>query len=213
MGEGYGVVKTDVFLEHLRERWLAFTLSVAMFVIGTISGAITITAVTFHQRQDLIRYINTYFDSIMVGTLEAPPWQSVLWANFQVVAMVWLCGLLVFGVPAILILLLMRGFIIGFSVGFLVEEFGLRGFFFALSSIIPHNLLAVPALVGLSALSISFSLAVIFGARSRAVLRKSGSPITRFALHTIPYVGLMVLASLVEVFVTPVFIRAAQALF
>lgn len=206
-------MKNDVLLGHVRERWVAFVLAAAMFVVGTISGAITVTAITFHQRQDLIRYINTYFASVMVGTIEAPPWQSVLWANFQVVAVLWLCGLLVFGVPGVLILLLMRGFIIGFSVGFLVDEFGLRGFLFALSSIIPHNLLAVPALVGLSALSISFSFSVIFGVKSRALLRKSYSPITRFSLQAAPYVLLIILASLVEVFVTPVFIRAAQALF
>jgi len=206
-------VKNSVLLLHWRERWLALVLVAIMFVVGIVSGAITITAVTVPQRQDLVRYINTYFESIMVGTLVPATWQSVVWGNFQVVAILWLCGLLVFGAPGILLLLFLRGFIIGFSVGFLVEEFGIRGFLFALSSIIPHNLLAVPAMVGLGASGIAFSFAVIFGANQRTVQRRGGTSVAKFSLNTIPYIFLMVLACLIEVLITPVFIRVATALF
>ncbi|MBT9136108.1 MAG: Stage II sporulation protein M [Firmicutes bacterium] len=206
-------MKNSVWLLHWRERWLAFLLVAIMFIIGIVSGAITITAVTVPQRQDLVRYINTYFESIMVGTLVPATWQSVVWGNFQVVTILWLCGLLVFGAPGILLLLFLRGFVIGFSVGFLVEEFGIRGFLFALSSIIPHSLLAVPAMVGLGASGIAFSFAVIFGVNQRTVQRRGGASVAKFSLSTVPYIILMVLAGLIEVFITPVFIRVATALF
>ena len=162
------------FAEHIRQRWLSYAIACLVFVIGTVSGAITVKAVTFHQKQDLIGYINTYFETMMVGKLEAATWQSVVWMNFQTVVLMWLCGLIVFGVPVIIGLIFARGFVIGFSVGFLVDELGLKGFLFALASIIPHNLIVVPALVGLGALGISFSFSVIFGGRNRVGLdRKS----------------------------------------
>ena len=201
------------FAEHIRQRWLAYAISCLVFVIGTVSGAITLKAVTFHQKQDLIGYINTYFETMMVGKLEAATWQSVVWMNFQTVILMWLCGLIVFGVPVIIGLLFARGFVIGFSVGFLVDELGLKGFLFAMASIIPHNLIVIPALVGLGALGISFSFSVVFGGKHRVGLRRNSSPAVQYSVNTILFLLLMTAASLVEVFITPVFIKAALTLF
>ena len=201
------------FAEHIRQRWLSYAIACLVFVIGTVSGAITVKAVTFHQKQDLIGYINTYFETMMVGKLEAATWQSVVWMNFQTVVLMWLCGLIVFGVPVIIGLIFARGFVIGFSVGFLVDELGLKGFLFALASIIPHNLIVVPALVGLGALGISFSFSVIFGGRNRVGLRRGTSPAVHYSVNTLLFLLLMAAASLVEVFITPVFIKAALTLF
>jgi len=201
------------FAEYIRQRWLAFAIVGLVFVVGTISGAVTIRAVTFHQKQDLISYINTYFETMMVGKLEAASWQSVVWANFQMILLMWLCGLIVFGVPVVVGMVFARGFVIGFSVGFLVDELGLKGFLFAMASIIPHNLIAVPALVGLGALGLSFSFSVIFGSKVRSGLRRSASPAAQYSLNTLAYVVLIAAASLIEVFITPVFIKAALTLF
>lgn len=200
-------------LEHIRSRWLAYLLAVLVFVVGTIGGAVTVKAVSFHQKQDLISYLNTYFESMMVGKLEPASWQSVAWANIQTVLLLWLCGLVVFGVPGILVVLFARGFIVGFSVGFLVDELGLKGFLFALASVIPHNLVAVPALVGLGALGISFSLSVIFSNRRRIIARRGTSPAVQYSLNALVYAVLMLVASLIEVYITPVFIKAATTLF
>ncbi|KAF0197388.1 MAG: stage II sporulation protein M [Bacillota bacterium] len=201
------------FAEHIRQRWLAYAIACLVFVIGTVSGAVTVKAITFHQKQDLIGYINTYFETMMVGKLEAATWQSVVWMNFQTVVLMWLCGLIVFGVPVIIGLIFARGFVIGFSVGFLVDELGLKGFLFALASIIPHNLIVVPALVGLGALGICFSFSVIFGGKHRVGLRKNTSPAVQYSANTVLFLLLMAAASLVEVFITPVFIKAALTLF
>lgn len=199
--------------EHVRQRWLAYAIACLVFVIGTVSGAVTIKAVTFHQKQDLISYINTYFQTMMVGKLEAATWQSVVWMNFQTVILMWLCGLIVFGVPVLIGLIFARGFVIGFSVGFLVDELGIKGLLFALASIIPHNLITVPALVGLGALGISFSFSVIFGGKQRMALRRGTSPALQYSINTLLFFLLMAAASLVEVFITPVFIKAALTLF
>lgn len=199
--------------EHIRQRWLAYAIACLVLVIGTVSGAITVRAVTFHQKQDLIGYINTYFETMMVGKLEAATWQSVVWMNLQTVILMWLCGLIVFGVPVIIGIIFARGFVIGFSVGFLVDELGLKGFLFAMASIIPHNLVVVPALVGLGALGISFSFSVVFGSKNRAGLRRNTSPALQYTVNALLFLLLMAAASLVEVFITPVFIKAALTLF
>ncbi|MDP3487660.1 MAG: hypothetical protein Q8S19_06980, partial [Bacillota bacterium] len=66
----------------------------------------------------------------------------------------------------------------------------------------------------LGALGISFSFAVIFGGKNRLGLRsRSTSPAVQYSLNTIVFLLLMAAASLVEVFITPVFIKAALTLF
>ena len=201
-------------MEHIRQRWLAYSLSSLLLLVGILAGAIAIRTLSLPQKQDLIGYINQYFDSVLLGKFEPASWQSVVWANTQTVLFQLLCGLIVFGVPCILGYLFLKGFIIGFSVGFFVDEMGLRGLLFASASVVPHHLVAVPALLGLSAIALSFAFDSLAGRRRGLASRRGrSSAYGEYILHALPFVLLMTLASLVEVYITPVFIRAAVSLF
>lgn len=198
-------------LEHIRQHWFSYGLSCLLFLIGIVSGAVAVRTLSLPQKQDLLGYLNLYFDTVLLNKLDAVSWQSVVWGNTQTVLILLLCGLIVFGVPCILGYLFLKGFIIGFSVGFFVDEMGLRGFLFALASVIPHNVVAVPALIGLSAVALTFALSTISGRRSRMSRRRSA--LTDYAVNALPLILLMALASVIEVYITPVFIKAAVSIF
>jgi len=198
-------------MDHVRGRWLSYLIAIVTFVTGTIAGAVAVKAMPLEQQQDLMGYLNKYIDGILVGNVQPAAWQSVLSANLQLVGLLWICGLAVVGVVGILVVLFLRGFIIGFSVGFLVTEMGTRAILFAAASVLPHNLLAVPLLIASGALGIAFSLRMAFGQKTRG--SRDPHPVVPYSLSALVVACLMFVPSLLEAFVTPVFIKAVVNLF
>ena len=66
--------------------------------------------------------------------------------NIQLVFFLFFMGISVIGVPLALLLVFTRGFILGFSSGFLFQTMGLKGFVLTMTGIAPHNILFIPAL-------------------------------------------------------------------
>lgn len=197
-------------LDHCRERWLAYCIAVTAFVAGSVAGAVAVRAMPPKQQQDLMGYLDKYIEGILVGNIEPAAWQSVQIANLQAVAFLWLSGLIVVGVIGILAVLVLRGFVIGFSVGFLVVEMQAEGLLFAAAAILPHNLLAVPSLIVIGALGIAFSLRMAFGQKARGTRERR--PVAHYTVSVLLVALFIAVAGLIEAFVTPVFIRAIAAL-
>ncbi len=189
---------------------IAYVIATVAFTLGTIAGAVAVRAMPLKQQRDLMGYLDKYIEGILVGNIEPAAWQSVQIANLQSVAFLWLSGLVVVGVVGILVLLFMRGFVIGFSVGFLVVEMQLEGLLFAAASVLPHNLLGVPSLIVIGALGIAFSLRMAFGQKARGA--REPHPVLHYTLSVLLIAGVLTVSGLIEVFVTPVFIKAVAAL-
>lgn len=96
-------------------------------------------------------------------------WQRMV-ADGQFLALLWLLGVSVIGLPFIVIAMFLRSFSIGFSVGFTVIQFGWRGFLLASIAIFLHQLLSLTALVLASAIAIRFSMGVLRQAQPLPVL-------------------------------------------
>ncbi|MCG2963455.1 stage II sporulation protein M, partial [Escherichia coli] len=61
----------------------------------------------------------------------------------------------------VLILLFIKGMVIGFTVGFLVNRMGLSGFALSFVSVMPQNIFLIPAFLILTTASVAFSLKLI----------------------------------------------------
>ena len=93
---------------------------------------------------------------------------------------VWLLGVTVVGAPFVLVLDFLKGVLIGFSLGVLVQAYGWKGMLFALAAMVPGNLLVLPALLFASVSSVAFALHVF---RYR-LMQPSGSLREPLLAHT-----------------------------
>lgn len=75
--------------------------------------------------------------------------------------MLFVLGLSVIGLPAVWILLFLKGMVVGFSVGFIVNQLEMKGLFLAALSIAPQNLLVIPIYIVAGSLSMIFSLTLL----------------------------------------------------
>lgn len=116
--------------------------------------------------------------------------------------LIWLLGLTVVGMPFVLALDFIKGVLIGFTLGVLIQAYGWQGFLFALAAIAPGSLLILPALIIVSASAAAFTLHVI----KYRLLQPAGSLKEPFLAHTIAALTMLAAlwgGALTEAFITP----------
>ena len=149
--------------------------------------------------QELLEYF-----LIQVGTLKFSSMDLIRLSVFNdilLIVIIYLLGLTVIGMPIMLALIFSRGFILGFTVSFLLKEKAFQGILLASAAILPQNLLYIPALVAGGATALSFTM-VLFK-------RNFGSNI-KIGPVFLCYNGIMLTiltlamgSSLVEAYITP----------
>jgi stage II sporulation protein M len=130
--------------EYLHERIFLLVLVLILFLMGMIFGVLTAGVLDKHQQTDLMNYLNQGLHGQFVHN-QAYTRQIIL-TNIQMVFFLFFMGISVIGVPLALLLVFTRGFILGFSTGFLFQAMGIKGLIITMAGIVPHNLLFIPAL-------------------------------------------------------------------
>jgi len=157
------------------KRWLrgsAYTLEpylslyiflFVLFVIGVIFGAIMVGSLSFIQKQDLLFFVQQYFFTFteQSQSLSFRDIFSTFWTHGKYVTFIFLFGLSVIGLPIVWFLLFAKGVVIGFTVGFLVNQLTWEGFLLSIGSIAPQNLFIIPAYLLVVASSMIFSMHII----------------------------------------------------
>jgi len=135
-----------------------------LFVIGVSFGALAVNALGPAEKADLVDYVQVFLRGLgqKIGEIDSSVVfrQSAL-GHLKTAGLLWLLGASVIGAPLCMVVVFVRGFVIGFSVGFLFSEMGLKGLALSVFAILPQNLIAVPALLALGVSSAAFAVLVV----------------------------------------------------
>ena len=199
---------------YLRANIVAYFFMILIFVIGIVVGALAVKILPDEQKTELINYLRIFFTGLAQGTEDVASSETmigvVMFNNAKTVVLMWILGFTIVGIPFVLFILFTRGFIIGFTVGFLVNEYVMKGLLFAFASVLPHNLFAVPAILVLSVSATTFSLMLL--------RRKTYGKVNiwyeaiRYSIVCMIILALMLFAALLEVYISPVFMKLAASL-
>lgn len=91
-----------------------------------------------------INYLSSFFNSIIT--------------NLLYIGLIWLLGISIIGIPIIIILISLKGFIVGFSVTSIIATYGFKGIVGSFTYIFPHQIIFLLLLVLLGFYSISFCI-------------------------------------------------------
>lgn len=189
---------------YFRERMGLTAAVLASLVTGVLAGALVARAAPQTTRDELFGMLQNLFRSLGQGEVGGWSlfWLSA-WQNLRWLLLLWFLGVTVVGFLGILPVVFARGFASGFAVGFLVDALGFRGMVLSLFSLFPQLAISIPTLLLAAVAAMSFSRELFSERRSRGFV----VDLLGFSL----LVGLLVLpllgASLVEAFVSPVFLR------
>lgn len=185
----------DQITGHIRDHAIIYLFMIILFLTGVIFGAIIVNSMNFIQKQDLFFYLERYFGQIV--SEEPIANQTILMDSFlyhiKYLLLLFVLGLSVIGLPIVWILLFVKGLVVGFSVGFIVNQLGLKGLLFASLSIAPQNFLIIPIYVVAGSLSMIFSLTLL----SILFNRRLSTPVLHLFGRYVFVFSLMLAASLV----------------
>lgn len=185
---------------HLQDNFLLYFILLIAFVVGIVIGAILINRLNPEDKLGITSYLSRVVNLMSSnGNRAIDIFRSSLFSNFRTALIIWGLGFFFVGIIIIPVIISWKGMAIGFTVGFMVKEFGIRGFIFSLTSLLPHYLIILPGFLTIGAISASNS---IHGKKNQG---KIGYKRNFFDYTTVFFIFFMiiVLGSLIEGFFIP----------
>ena len=189
----------NVANNHIKENSSLYMFIIVLFLMGVISGAIVVNSLSFTQKEDLLYYLSRFFGQVSEDNIATTydMFIASVTHNMKYIGLIWILGISIIGLPLILILLFLKGVVIGFTVGFLVSAMGWSGFKIALVAVLPQNIILVPLTIFITTLSLAFSIVII----QRVFVRQVRKPLAP-----------MVFKYVAALFISLIFISAAAAI-
>jgi len=183
-------------------------LSVLLFA-GAVFGSLLVQALSVEQQTELSAALSHYLQWIGVeGQLEGTTalfWSTML-KHFQWVVLIFICGITIIGVPIIVVFNFLKGFMIGFSISIMVQQFGTEGLFLAFVSFVPQNIIVIPAIILLSSAAIRYSGFLL---KNRILNHGGELGVTTMNYSSLAMTALLLcaLSALVEAYLSPQLIQ------
>jgi len=198
----------DTVLNHIKQNKGLYTLILIFFGIGVGIGAFTFITLDDIQKQELVKYLQNFFQVLTGNNVDSVAiLQQSIKNNLQSWIVIWITGITIIGIPVTLILIGVRGFIIGFTVGSFVDGLGMKGIIFTLLAIVPQNIIIIPCFIVMGVASISFSLMIIKNKLARRVTMGFWQKFTYYSLFTIVLFLISILGCLIESYITPELVK------
>ncbi|CDO01972.1 stage II sporulation protein M [Oceanobacillus picturae] len=173
-----------IITDHLKDHATIYLFMIILFMTGIVFGAILVNSMSVIQKQDLIFYLERFFGQLHNQQLteNTTILKNSFFYHVKYLLLLFILGLSVIGLPIVWILLFIKGLVVGFSVGFIVNQLGMDGFLLATFSIAPQNILIIPIYIVAGSLAMIFSLKLLGKLFTRKVSQPVFQPFGRYAM-------------------------------
>ncbi|MCD5323074.1 MULTISPECIES: stage II sporulation protein M [Pontibacillus] len=196
--------------QHLRENASIYVFTSLLFLIGIVFGAVIVNSMNVIQKQDLFFYLDQFFEQMMGGTVSdaVSLLKSSFFYHMKYLLLIFILGMSVIGMPIIWILLFMKGIVVGFSVGFLVNQMGWKGLFMAAASIAPQNLIIIPVYIMAGSIAMIFSFTLLQKLMAKKGHQPLLPPFMKYSALFVILFAVLSVASIIESYVSPGALKA-----
>lgn len=158
-------------LSHIKQHKTVYLFMSILLLTGIVFGAVIVNSMSFIQKQDLYFHLDRYFNQLIEG--QSIPHKDIftksLFHHVKMLLVLFILGLSVIGLPIVWILVFIKGLVIGFSVGFIVNQLGFKGLLLATLSIAPQNMIMIPIYIIAGSFSMVYSLSLFHKLFNRSV--------------------------------------------
>ncbi|RLQ90639.1 stage II sporulation protein M [Falsibacillus albus] len=204
-------ISSNPLTQHIQDNSSIYSFIVVLFLMGVIFGAVVVNSLSYGQKEDLFYYLSQFFGQVADGKVATSEdlFRQSFFHNVKFLGLIWILGISIIGLPLILILLFMKGVVVGFTVGFLVNKMGWGGFLLSVVTVLPQNLLIIPVFIFITVLSVGFSLKLI-----RKIFIKQGmnfvfAPLfMRYAAAFIIAIGIISVSASIEAYLSPALMKS-----
>jgi len=137
----------------------SFAAALFFFLLGISAGVFTELMLTSTEKEGIISYLDKYF--LLTNPSDLPFSEIFMKSagnNLGLLFIIILAGITAIGFPVVLAALIYKGMALGFSAALLIDSMSFKGVAIVFTSMIPQNLIIIPAvlLAGVAALNIAF---------------------------------------------------------
>lgn len=190
-------VKSTI-IQHLRKNNWHYILLTLILVLGIFLGYQKVYILTDDVRSHLLELINNY---LLGGYKGDHIFFSAYIQQLKSIFLIWFLGLTVIGIPLILGVIFIRGFSLGFTIGFLIQEKGSAGVIISIISILPQNIVYLPLIIAWGLIAINFSLYIVKGREVGSLPLTKG--LIRYLLLLAAFSVLVLVGVLIEAYLSP----------
>lgn len=188
--------------QHIGANRWQYMLVALLFAAGLMIGNYKVPGLEGGVKNHLLDLLNKYLQSGQKESLNG----SVLWFyaflnQAKSIIGIWFLGLTVIGMPIILAVLFLKGFSLGFTVGFLVQEKAGAGVLITILSILPQNLLYIPLLIIWAVIGVNFSISIAAGKYNRA--GSLGRALVSYTMLMLIFLILVLIGAFIEAYFSP----------
>lgn len=178
---------------HVKEHATIYLFMLILFLTGIIFGAIIVNSMNITKKIDLFFYLERFFGELSsehsIDTVDILKNSTIYHVKYLL--LLFILGLSVIGLPVVWILLFLKGIVVGFSVGFIVNQLGLKGLLIAALSIAPQNIVIIPIYIIAGSMAMIFSLLLL----NKLFTRQLSKPILKpLRTYSIVFLGLIVVS-------------------
>lgn len=153
------------FLEKLnsalKENKIYYLIVLLFFCIGIVIGVYTVMYMDNVDKSDITSYFSTFAGSISKKSIDYTSLLfSIIKKNLILIVPLILLSFTFFGSPIILLIDLIKGFSLGYTFTFILSSYENKGLLLAVTSVLPQNLLYIPAIMLLSILGLYMSTSI-----------------------------------------------------
>lgn len=135
-----------------------YVFLIGLAIVGVIFGIIFSFLISNADKLLVESSISNFFTAISNNELHyVEGFFNSLLSGIIYIVVIWVLGISIIGIPVIVFLLFIRGFIVGFSIGSLISIYKLKGILGAFLYIFPHHILNLIIYILISYFAIVFS--------------------------------------------------------
>ena len=157
--------------EHIRQYWVIYLTLSSVYLAGVVFGAVGVSALGVSETTQLGKFLDTLLKS-QPKTLDPTFLGQLARDMFIMMAGIWILGLTIIGAPLIYLIVFTRGFILGFTVSFIIGVKGTLGLVLILTTVLIPTLFAIPLLLLGAGLATIFSFLLLRGKARGESLRR-----------------------------------------
>ena len=199
------------FQIHFKRHMVLYSITLFVFLTGVTSGAFTINAIAPNQKGGLADYINGSIASASNNMNFGIDRKAILYEGLQHYCgfslITWFFGLSYLGIPCIILAFGIKGFLIGFTTGFLVSLYGFRGFLFALLCVIPQNIIYIPCITMVVIIALENAIEKYKRRKEAVSSQNMKREMTSYTLKILLFTCIMLVGILYEMFIAPFFLK------
>jgi len=152
----------NTFGKHFKENFWLYVITLLCICTGIVLGIYTVKYMGEAEKSELVSYLNSFTESTSKGSVSSRSiFMQTLKNNIPIILGVWFLGLTMIGIPLILIIDIVKGYTIGFTIGFMANTLGAKGAGISLLMVLPQNIIYIPCIIMVSVIAMEFSLSIL----------------------------------------------------